>query len=128
MTASTAGEARRPWEGLGNNPGLPWGSARQDSHSQPSRRPQHLLYLGHRRLTWLLRREGGKLRCVEELFGGQPRGQWCHRGQAAGAELCALVQLRMLGKASLAEASSGLCKPIKKPPRFSCKPQVTISY
>lgn len=31
-------------------------------------------------------------------------------------------------KASLAEASSGVCKPTKKPPRFSCKPQVSISY
>ena len=70
VTASTEGKARRPWEGLGNSRQLPRGSARQDSHSRLSGRPRRLLYLGHGRLTWLLRREGDRRGCVEEQFGG----------------------------------------------------------
>lgn len=93
--------------GNGKAWGQPWllqGSARQSSHSQPSRWPQCLLHSGHRRLTLLLRtvwQVGMCGRAVWRLTQGEDgvteARQW--------DQTCYVKQARWAAK-----ASSGFCK------------------
>jgi len=90
------------WEGL----------ARQDSHSQPSRHPHHLLYFGNGRPIWLLRKKGNRLGCVEELFGSHPRDSGVTEARQQGQSCVLLCSCGLQAEQDwwVAEASSGFYK------------------